>query len=184
MTDTLHLDDAATNAGAMERLFLLETRTPAYGDYDEAESLRAMRIMRQVIENRLKAPRLWGAPGATTETEVIAVSSQFAGFGGYPELSADMSSLLATILKLANSAADPRRAKYARFVQDAIIAATEASPALPAYAEAAGWRTSRHSPPGANFRLIISLQGNDFYAVSPVPPMPQRTRRLRAARAK
>ena len=42
------LADSSTDAGAMERLFLLEAYTPAYvGTYDATQNLAAMRLMRQ-----------------------------------------------------------------------------------------------------------------------------------------
>lgn len=80
-----------TDAGAMERVFLLETADPAQAIYDRTASLKAMRWMKQVVDNRLAAPRKsrFGEPdNASTETAIIAVGNQFAGFGEYPQLSA------------------------------------------------------------------------------------------------
>jgi hypothetical protein len=80
------LDPEATDTGAMERLFLLEATTPGMPGYIAAENLQAMRLMRQTIENRLKSPAEYGARGATSETDIVDLGGQFAGFGGYPKL--------------------------------------------------------------------------------------------------
>jgi len=165
-----------TDAGAMERLMLLETMTPARRDYNREDSIQAMRIMRQTIENRLRTPSQYGAPDAKTETDVIAVGNQFAGFGSYPTLDADLSGLLQEILDIAQSSKDPRHLKFAQFVSDAITAATEAISPGARYADATAWRTHNRGSPGGRFRLIASLQGNDFYATNPVPPLPRHHR--------
>ena len=75
----------------MERVFLLETADPTQNIYNRADSMKAMRWMKQVVDSRLAAPRKsrFGEPAdAATETDIIAVGKQFAGFGDYPELSA------------------------------------------------------------------------------------------------
>ena len=131
-----------------------------------------MRIMRQTIENRLRAPAQYGAPGATTETEIIAVGNQFAGFGSYPTLDADLASLLQTILKIAGDRTDPRQARFAQFVADAITASTEAISPGALYVDATAWRTQGRGSPGGRFRLLVTLQGNEFYATNPVLPLP------------
>lgn len=179
MTDlVLALD--STDQGAMERVFLLETADPAQSLYNRADSLKAMRWMKQVVDNRLAAPRKsrFGEPAdAATETDIIAVGNQFAGFGDYPELSAAFNAKLYNLLHIANSPADRRSAKYAGFVEDAITAATEASPPTEAkVANLAAWRTSGRGAPGGDFRLVASLQGNDFFSASPVPVMAKKRR--------
>ena len=89
-----------TDAGAMERLFLLEAYSPGnVGNYVAADNLTAMRLMRQTIENRLISPAEYGARGATTETGIVELGNQFAGFGSYPTLDAGMSANLTAILQ-------------------------------------------------------------------------------------
>lgn len=173
------LDPENTNAGAMERLMMLETYSPAQrGLYDQAESLHAMRLMRQVIENRLKTPSRYSAAGATGEVDIVRLGNQFAGFGDYPDLPASLKGNLADILNIANSSKDPRSAAYAQFVKDAVTAATEPAAAFaPLDVSATGWRTFAHHSPGKNFRIITTLQGNTFFATNPVPPMPKRKAR-------
>ena len=78
----IELDGETTTAGALERVLLAETWSPAAPGYDADESLKAMRYMRQMIENRLKFGHRYGAPlHAKTEVDVISVGSQFEGFG-------------------------------------------------------------------------------------------------------
>ena len=172
----LQLHPESTDAGAMERMFLLETADPTRPDYNQADSLKAMRWMKQVVDNRLAAPKKsrFGEPSnATTETDIISVGNQFAGFGDYPELSGAFKSKLALVLHLANTANDPRNADYAGFVANAIQAATEVQPPTEArVTNLAAWRTGTSRSPGGDFKLYQTLQGNTFYTASPVPPMP------------
>lgn len=169
------LDPASTDAGAMERLLLLETADPSNPHYNRVDSLKAMRWMKQVIDNRLAAPRKsrFGEPAdATTETEMIAVGNQFAGFGDYPKLGAGLDAKLNILTSLATATKDSRAAKYAGFVADAITAATEAAPPPDArVANLAAWRTAGSGSPGGDFKLVASLQGNTFYSASPVPAL-------------
>ena len=170
----LKLDALNSPAGAMERLFMLETKSPAYVTvYDEAESLRAMRYMRQVIENRLRASAQWGARNAKDEVDIIAIGNQFEGFGDYPVLPAPKEAILSDILRIANSASDGRSGRYSQFVQDAITAAREVTPASALIPNLVAWRSGPHSP-GQRFRVATTVQGNIFYTVDPVPPMPKR----------
>ena len=156
----------STPTGLTERLFLHETRSPGYGSsYNRDESLKAMRLMRQAVENRLRKPGLWGAPGETDEIGIIAVTSQFGKFGLYPKIPASFLSQVELILQAANGKG-PQSAAYAQHVQDAIDAATEANP--PVELRGLGvvaWRTSGHGSPGPNFQPIATIQGNTFFAL-------------------
>ena len=170
----LKLDGPNLPAGAMERLFMLETKSPAYvSAYDETDSLRAMRYMRQVIENRLRASAQWGALNAKDEIDIIAIGNQFEGFGDYPVLPAAKEAILSDILKIANSASDARSPRYAQFVQNAVTAATEVTPGSALIPNLVAWRSGPKSP-GPRFRIAAFVQGNTFYTVDPVPPMPKR----------
>ena len=176
MADLL-LDPASTDAGALERMFLLETDDPDQHSYDRAESLKAMRWMKQVVDNRLSAPHKsrFGEPSdAQSETDIISVGNQFAGFGDYPTLSAADNAKIYKFLHVGGVGSDPRNAKYAGFVADAITAATEIQPPTgEKVLNLAAWRTQNARPPGGDFKLYMTLQGNTFYTASPVPPMPR-----------
>lgn len=166
------LDPSNTPAGALERVFLAETATPSAANYDLDDSLKAMRFMRQVIENRLKFGHAYGAPrGAKTEIDVISVGSQFEGFGRYPKLRPGIARNIAETLHIANSPHDHRSDDYAKFVANAVLAATEGAPPADARipANVVAWKTSDSASPGPNFVLAGQAQGNDFYAVL-VPP--------------
>ncbi|SIR44086.1 MULTISPECIES: hypothetical protein [Acidiphilium] len=167
------LASPSTNAGAMERLFLIEAYTPAYvGTYDASQNLIAMRLMRQTIENRLKSPGQYMARGATTEIEIIELGNQFAGFGTYPTLDPGMTLRLRDILTIANNPKHPMHAAFAQFVNDAITAATESTtPSVAKYPNVTAWRTKNSGSPGPSFHMLITLSGNTFYSTIPVPPM-------------
>ena len=158
----------------MERLFILEAYNPGnVGNYVAGDNLTAMRLMRQTIENRLKSPGEYGAKGATSETDIIELGNQFAGFGAYPTLDASMSGNLTAILAIANNSRHPQQADYLQFVKDAITAATEAVvPATAKYADVTAWRTADTGPPKGRFKPLETISGNTFYSTTPVPPMP------------
>ena len=165
MTDAVQLAPLTTPAGLMERLFLHETRSPAYGgSYDRVASLRAMRLMRQVLHNRLKHPEQWGARNATNEIPLITIKSQFGQFGLFPRLPVTFMAQVEEMVASANSSGSYLHAANLAHVQDAILAATEASP--PDEIAALGivsWRTARHGSPGSNFRPVVTVQGNTFF---------------------
>ena len=173
----LQLAPESTDAGAIERMFLLETADPTRPDYNADDSLKAMRWMKQVVDNRLAAPRKsrFGEPAdANTETDIISVGNQFAGFGDYPTLSAALKGKLTLILHLATANKDPRSEVCATFVSNAILAATETRPPVEARVpNLAAWRTKTTCPPGGDFKLYQSLQGNTFFTASPIPSMPR-----------
>ncbi len=167
---TIALDPQSTPAGLMERLFLHETMSPAYAAYDRDDSLKAMRLMRQVLENRLLNARYWGAPGATSVIDIITIRSQFGAFGDYPDIPARFMSPVYAMVHLANTPSDQRSAANAQHVQDAITAATEANPPADVkIANLVAWRTAGHSSPGARFVAAVTIQGNTFYTAEPIP---------------
>ena len=163
-----------TNQGAMERLFLLEAVTPGYKHiYKPDENLRAMRLMRQMIENRLRSPTEYNARGATNETDIVELGNQFAGFSNYPALNAKMKANLDDILQAANNARNPQRAAYVQFVTDAVTAATDViTPPTATFPNVTAWRTHGSGSPGPRFRTLIMLSGNTFFSTLPVPPHP------------
>jgi hypothetical protein len=171
------LADPSTNAGAMERLFLLEAYTPAYvGTYDATQNLVAMRLMRQTIENRLKSPGQYMAGGATAETDIIELGNQFAGFSTYPTLDPGMTLRLQDILTIANTPKHPMQTAFAQFVNDAITAATESlTISVTKYPNVTAWRTKNSGSPGPRFQMLQTLSGNTFYSTIPVPPMPHKS---------
>ncbi|UAJ09555.1 hypothetical protein [Polymorphobacter megasporae] len=131
--------------------------------------------MRQVIENRLRFGHQYGAPrGAKSEIDVISVGSQFAGFGDYPKLPPHIAKNIAESVGIANAPHDRRSKDYITFVDNAILAATEASPPPEARipANVVAWKTRDSSSPGANYVLAGSAQGNDFYAALKPPVAP------------
>ena len=167
MSDLVQLDPLTTPAGLMERLFLHETRSPAYGRaYDQADSLKAMRLMRQVLRNRLKHPEQWGARGATDEIPLITIRSQFGQFGLYPRLPVTFMAHVEEMIASANTPGSYLHAANLAHVRDAITAATEENP--PADIAALGvvsWRTAGHGSPGPRFRAVVTVQGNTFFEV-------------------
>ena len=166
------LADPSTDAGAKQRLFLLEAVSPGRArEYVASESLPAMRLMRQAIENRLLSPAEYGARGARTRRDVIKARGQFGGFSNYPDLPSGLNEHLADFLRIANASNDRRQPVYERFVRDAITAATEAmSPPTAAYTNVTGWRTADKGSPDPRFRPVVALSGNTFFSTVPAVP--------------
>lgn len=171
----IELDPDNTPPGALERVLLAETAAPSAVGYDPDESLKAMRFMRQVIENRLRFGHAYGAPrGAKTEIDVISVGSQFEGFGHYPKLPAHIAKNISESLHIANAGHDRRSATYVVFINNAVLAATEMTPPADAKipVNVVAWKTQNAASPGPNYILVGTAQGNDFYAVLK-PPQPK-----------
>ena len=147
----IQLDPETSVAGALERVLLAETASPSAAIYDAGESLKAMRFMRQVIENRLRFGHAFGAPrNAKSEIDVVSVGSQFEGFGQYPKLPPHIARNIADSLNIANAKRDHRSADYIIFVENAILAATEGSPPPEARipANVVAWKTKDAASPG------------------------------------
>ena len=156
----------STPAGLLERMFLHETLTPEYADrYNRDQSLRAMRFMRQVLENRLKDAAHWGAPGARDIIPIVKAKGQFGQFALYPNLPAKFMSGVTGIVDNANSITYPKRVLFAEHIADAITAATEVVFKADIVAmRPLAWMKAGNSP-GRRFRLLEVLQGNAFFAV-------------------
>ena len=168
---TATLPSENTDSGALARLLLLETRAPLQPGYDRNASLQAMRLMRRTVENRLASPAQYAARGATSEQDIVRMGNQFAGFRDYPTLHGQLALSLARLL----TAAGAGQADVRTFVSDAVTVATEAT-SNASYAHVTAWRTAGSSAPGPGFRFLVSLQGNDFYATAPAPPVSARHR--------
>ena len=161
-----------TNAGAMARMMIIETLAPFDPGYDPDESLVAMRLMRQTIENRLASPAEYLARGAANEEDIIRLGNQFEGFRDYPTLPSRLATKLNSIVLGAIKGNVKHRAAYIEFINNAVTAASEAiSPAVARYPGVTAWRTSGHGAPKGRFRLLAIVQGNSFYATTPVPPL-------------
>ena len=167
----IQLPDKDTDPGAFARLLLLETRAPSDPGYDRADSLKAMRLMRQVVENRLALPAHYAAQGAKTEQDIVRMGNQFAGFRDYPTLPGLLGLKLERLLDIARAG----HVSTMAFVSDAVTVATEPNPS-PAYRQVTAWRTTGRGSPGPGFQFLVSLQGNDFYASNTVPPVATRHR--------
>jgi hypothetical protein len=147
MTDTsktkatlpyLSLADINTPVGAMERAFLAEARSPDDPEYNPQVNLEAMRDMRQVVENRLKAPSEYMARGATDAIGIFKAPDQFPELTTYPKGIPDD---VDDAIFIANDPHDHRQAAYWQHVQNAITAATEnvATP-IASLPEAIAWK--------------------------------------------
>jgi hypothetical protein len=164
MTDTLQLDPVTTHAGLIERICLHETRTPGFPGYDEAESLKAMWFIRQMMANRVRYPRVFGNPVGITEAEIMRLPNQFPGFQTYPALTASAMKNVTDCVDLANNPRGYRHPLFLKHVQNAITVAT--APAVPLdqfVPQAAGWKKQGSPSPGKRYTLWNTLQGNDYY---------------------
>lgn len=168
---TIALPPEATDSGALARLLLIETRAPSAPGYNRDDSVKAMRLMRRVVENRLAAPARYAARGATTEQDIVRMGNQFAGFRDYPTLPGLLALKLGRLLDSARAGHSDTQA----FVSDAVMVATDAT-SNPTYSQVTAWRTTGRGSPGPGFQFLVSLQGNDFYATIPAPPVSQQHR--------
>jgi hypothetical protein len=183
------LPPLTTEAGVMARLLVNESMVPGLPHnphYSEEQSLRGMRLMKVVIDNRLNhrppasagyLANLFNAPQASNYIDII-VSGQFAGFsrsGGTVQTSAGVTANIDAIVQEANQG---KPGFYFRFVQNAItvanapVVADEFAVLSPVGSIAIlgrtyGWRTSGHGAPGPNFIAIPNgaIGGNQFFTL-------------------
>ena len=176
-----------SDAGVLVRVLIAESLNPAYRDrYNEADTLKAMRMMRAVYENRLKNnPGQFGARGASTLTDIITAPGQTHGFtrdsAGKLVISADVQNRIDVVVGFANTGAP---GAYARMVQNAIDVGTGVISLLDLFADTTsingipvtgglyGFRTAGASDPGGRFVAIPSsmggvVGGQQFYTLKP-----------------
>jgi hypothetical protein len=103
------------------------------------------------------------AGGATTETDIIELGNQFAGFGTYPTLDPGMTFRLQDILAIANNPKHPIQADFAQFVNDAITAVTESTtPSVAKYPNVTAWRTKNSGITRSTFSDVGILKRQYF----------------------
>jgi hypothetical protein len=173
------LPDSSTVAGAVARLLLAESLTPATKAYDEAQVKRGMQAMKAALSNRLSHnPAQFGAPKATSVLDILTAPGQFAGFSrdakGALVIDKAVQDRLNDILKKANTG---KPGKYYQLVQNANEVA--AAPANDPWAKLTtvgkikvvggtfGWRRAGSGSPGGSFVAIPGglLGGNQFYTI-------------------
>lgn len=165
----------STIEGFLEHVMIHETRSPHYADWDAEEALTAMRLMRQVIENRSHAPRWFGAsghkPGAETEIAVLRAPGQFGAFANAPNFPRDFIKPVDDIFKEANDPRSRYHDRSRRQVLNAITAATEPFPPADLInPQLYYWRTAGATGPAGNnaaakkhIHFWKTLQDADFY---------------------
>ena len=186
-TSNVTLPSINSDAGVLARVLIAESLNPGYQDrYNEAETLKAMRMMRAVYENRLKNnPGQFGARGASTLTDVITAPGQTHGFTLDSDrnlvISFDVQNRIDVIVGFANTGVP---GAYARMVQNAIDVGTGVISSLDPFAGTTsingitvtgglyGFRTAGASDPGGRFVSIPSsmggvVGGQQFYTLEP-----------------
>ena len=158
------LPDINTPEGVLARVLIAESLNPGYGRrYNEADTLKAMQMMKAVYKNRLKDPGRYMAPGAETLTDVIVARGQTAGFSkdadGNVVISPDVQRRIDEVVARANAGSP---GAYARLVQNAINVANGTTPSLDPFANqggVVGYRTAGSRPPGGDLVAIPASAG-------------------------
>jgi hypothetical protein len=177
----LELPSLDTDPGVLAHMLVAESRNPGFPGYDEAEVFRGLRAMKAVVVNRLKDPGTFGAPGATTWTDIIVAPGQWHGFsrvGGKVKLSSDVANRITEVMKKANTGAP---GAYHRFVSNGVLTVTNAVTDDPFKAVKQigsikvtggcyGFRTAGSADPGGRLIAIPAamggvIAGNQFYAL-------------------
>jgi hypothetical protein len=162
--EKLVLPAAGTDAGLLARLFLAEVASPGAASWKLEDAKTCMTLMRVVLENRLATPSgRWSSTGAKSLGDVVRAPGQFKGFGKYPELSSDVTSVIDEILAVANKGGDRRMANMRAHVEAAIAIASGSKPTDPTKTGLYWWRTEGSGSPGTGVTAYKSLMGNTFY---------------------
>ena len=77
----IQLPDITADAGTLSRLIIAECMNPGYSEYNQDDGKLSFRMMQAPVYNRLNNnPAQFGAPSATTITDIITAPNQFDGF--------------------------------------------------------------------------------------------------------
>ena len=163
--EVLTLLPSSTATGLLELIMIHETRSPLLPGYDKDQGLRAMRLMRQCIENRTRHPALFGAKvpsGFSAEYSIMKVRKAFADFADAPDLPLAFMRDANQIITLAHQPTDRRYRACYDHVKNAITAATEPVPPTNVIKpNLYYWRTEGHKPPDVpTVYLVETVQGN------------------------
>jgi len=176
---TLELPSEFTKVGltgdqkAIAIMLILENRKPHQtSKYNPVETEESMRLMRQVLINRLKDPGNFKASGAKTTTDIIRGKGQFRGLENYPKtISTITHESFKGIIKEALEKSNPSYFGASKnYVMMAIkIAALDENSIKASIPEVIGWRTSGadKKPPGKGNIWIKDIAGNHFYIKDP-----------------
>jgi hypothetical protein len=175
------LPDIGTDAGVLARLMIAETHNPNFPDYNEDDAKLSFRFMQAVVNNRLNNnPAQFGAPGATTLTDIITAPNQFDGFSkvaGQVQISPGIAANIDDVMRRANTGAP---GPFAQFVQDILTrvnspvddpqAGVMSINGIAVQGGTYGWKTAGAASPGPRFFAIPPelggvLMGNQFYAL-------------------
>lgn len=119
----IQLDSINTEQGCLQHIFLAETKNAELPGFNPAEVVRSFTAMKSTIENRLKTPSQFGAPGAKNIIDIVTAPGQFDGFtksGGKVVITPKIETLIKNILTHANQPTHPRMQHHKNFVQSAI----------------------------------------------------------------
>lgn len=119
------LHAANTERGILQHVFIAETFNPEQQNvYSLSEAERSFNAMKSTIFNRLKTPRDFGAPGATSIIDIVTAPRQFEGFtknaAGNVVVGTQQQTVIYNVLSFANYTNHPRRANHLQFVEKAI----------------------------------------------------------------
>lgn len=167
VVDRLVLPDAGTEPGMLIRVFLAENRSPDDHGYNEEDTLRSMRWMRHVLQNRLRdKPERFYARGATKLVDIVRARKQFEGFENYPTIAPAKQERIDRILRFANDDNHLLQKAYERILSNASTAAAERQPPDPCPGGLYGWVTAATEDPGGMYVRYQALAGNQFYTIS------------------
>jgi len=177
---TLELPPEFTKVGltgdqkAIAIMLIVENKKPHdRGKYNPIETEESMRLMRQVLINRLKDPGRFRASGARSATDIIKAKGQFKGLEDYPKtISTKLHENFKGIIKEALEKSNPSYfAASKNYVMMAIkIAALDENSIKASIPEVIGWRTTDKNeiyPPGTGNKWIKDIAGNHFYIKDP-----------------
>lgn len=167
----LALPAATTQSGLLARLLLAEAVSPVSGTWSASDVETGMQWMRLVVHNRLKWPKLFGAPAdAKTLEQIVKAEGQFKGFSRYPTIDSGTQANIDALVARANKLDAPDKDNYHLHVSAALAVADAASPVGdPSQNGLIGWRTAGSGSPGSNFALFQTKCGNEFYQWKSAP---------------
>lgn len=165
----LELPDAATEAGILARMLVVENANPDSDKFSSLdEALQCMQWMLHVMRNRLRLGAThFAARGATSLTELIKAPNQVDGFERYPIIADRPALLLNKTMNIANDGTHAKNAAFRTYVESAIAVARGKHVGNdPSPSGMYAWRTLPSKPPGPNFEPFQQLGGQQFYTLT------------------
>lgn len=162
-------DSLSSEQLALLRVLLAETIKPNMAGFNLEQAVLAMQYMRQTLLNRLAFPQSYYLDVPRSNPTLIGLigSGAIEGFSGYPQMTQRVSGNIKEFMRSCNTGANKYFLVNRQLFHKALAIASGELNGPEYGTKLYAWRTKEAGSPGNNFRVVLNLQGQDFFTLVP-----------------